>query len=162
MVNQAGVATPSKFAHSALTDVMQILDLNFRAPLAITHAFLPRLEKRKHAGIIVVSSTVGRGPALYLSVYGGLKSAIRQFGRTLHRELTSTGVDVLVVNPGTTKTDMAAAMMGNKIWMAGAPSKVANAGIRALGRNGEVVPEVMTKIMTCVTVASCRSRLQHG
>jgi uncharacterized protein len=151
VINNAGVATPAKFAESSLLDVMQEVDTNYRAPIAITHAFLPRLKERKRAGIIVVSSTIGYGPAPYLSVYGSLKAALRQFGRTLRHELSSTGVDVLVVSPGATKTDMAAAMMGDKLWMAGSPTKVVTAGLRALGRKGEIVPGVMNKIMTFMT-----------
>jgi hypothetical protein len=151
VVNNAGGGRPGTFVDSPSEDQLDIIDLNFRAPAAITHAFLDRLRSREHSGIVFVSSIIGYGPAPYIGIYGASKAAIRQFGYALGRELQGDGVDVLVLSPGPTRTELADELMGDKAEKAMDPARVVREALRGLGRKREVVPGLLNKAMVGTT-----------
>jgi hypothetical protein len=151
VVNNSGGGRPGTFVRSTSADQLDITDLNFRAPTAITHAFLDRLRSREHSGIVFVSSIIGYGSAPYIGIYGASKAAIRQFGYALGRELEGDGVDVLVLSPGPTRTELADGLMGDKSDRAMDPARVIREALRGRGRKREVVPGLFNKAMVGTT-----------
>ncbi len=71
---------------------------------ALTYAAVPRFVSRGKGTIINISSIVAIGPEVLNGVYGGTKSFVLAFSRSLRKELQGTGVNVQVVLPGATGT----------------------------------------------------------
>jgi short-subunit dehydrogenase len=82
-----------------------MVDLNCRAVVDFTYKFLPAMKARKKGAVIVIASVVGAVPAPWFSVYSATKSFDLYFGEALWGECVGTGVDVLTVLPGLTRTE---------------------------------------------------------
>lgn len=147
VVNNAGGAFPGKFASKSIDEQLNVIDLNYRSPVAVTHTLVDRLRGRSRSGIIFVSSSIGYGPAPYLGTYGASKMALRQFAFALNRELRGDGVDVQVLSPGPTRTELASELMGEKVSMAMEPEEVVKTSLRGLGRKTEIIPGLFNKTM---------------
>lgn len=99
-------------------------------------------EKRKRGGVLLVSSLFGYQGIPYVANYAATKAYVLTLGKALHFELKKHGIDVTVLSPGLTDTDMPARLPLNfsKLPMFyRSPRKVARTGIRALGRKPTVV-----------------------
>lgn len=105
LVNNAGFGFGGKFAEVALEHYLGMIDLNVRALVELTHLFLPAMIARRHGLILNVSSTACFQPLPYSSVYAASKSFVTSFSEALWLETRGTGVRVLNLCPGTTKTD---------------------------------------------------------
>ncbi len=147
LVNNAGTAVPETLGASNGDTQTRLIDLNFRAPVALTHELLDRLRSRERSGVIFVSSVMGYAPSPYLGTYGGTKSAIRHYGHVLGRELKSDGVDVLVLSPGGVKTELATKIAGDATVGMMEVGPVVRAALSSLGRKAEVIPGAMNKVM---------------
>jgi len=93
--------------HEAATESLDTLvDLNCRAPLLIAHAFAARLCARGRGGLLFVGSIEARTPTPYSAPYAASKAFVHSLASGLWGELRSRGVDVLVLEPGATDTEM--------------------------------------------------------
>ena len=81
-----------------LAAVRSVLETNVVAPLALTQALLPALE-RAAGTVVAVSSDAAQGAYPGWGVYGASKAALELMARTLAAELS--GVSVVCVDPGT-------------------------------------------------------------
>lgn len=106
LINNAGFGT-TKFFHQDPLDLHEkMISAHILAHTKITYAILPKMIE-KEAGIIInVSSTGAFLPSPKTVVYSGTKAFLRAFTECLHFELEGTGVQVQVVCPGLTRTDM--------------------------------------------------------
>ncbi|HSM21586.1 MAG TPA: SDR family NAD(P)-dependent oxidoreductase, partial [Rubrivivax sp.] len=82
----------------------ELLAVNLRAPMALTHALLPRLAAT-HGAVAFVSSVHAALPAPEFAVYTASKAALDGFARSLRIELAGQ-VDVLTLWAGATRTGM--------------------------------------------------------
>lgn len=117
LVNNAGISGYARL-HEADPAVLQaVLQLNVVAPTLLARAALPAMLQRAAAGedrpgaIINVASLLAfagglpPGPLPERATYGGSKSYLVIFTRTLAAEVADTGVRVQVVCPGYTSTE---------------------------------------------------------
>lgn len=107
LVNNAGVALAGRFADVALSDVDWLMDVNVRAVVRMTHAFLPVLESRPAAQIVNLSSLYGIIAPPGQTAYAASKFAVRGFSEALRHEYAGTGLGVSVVHPGGVATAIA-------------------------------------------------------
>ncbi|GAA1875700.1 SDR family NAD(P)-dependent oxidoreductase [Pseudonocardia ailaonensis] len=107
LVNNAGVALGGRFREVTLDEFEWVMDINFRAPVVLTHHLLPALTARPGGHLVNVSSLYGLiGPAGQ-SAYSSSKFAIRGFSEVLRHELAETGTGVTQVHPGGIRTNVA-------------------------------------------------------
>lgn len=107
LVNNAGVALGGRFDQVTLDEFEWVMDINFRAPVLLTHTLLPAIAAVPGAHIVNVSSLYGLiGPAGQ-SAYSSSKFAIRGLSEVLRAELTPQGVGVTTVHPGGIRTRVA-------------------------------------------------------
>jgi len=100
VINNAGqmfVGFTEAFSPDELT--MQ-LDINIVGIHRMNRAFLPAMRKRGKGLIINLSSIAGRLSAPFFGVYHASKWAVEGYSMALRGELASSGVDVVVVEPG--------------------------------------------------------------
>ena len=105
LVNNAGVALGGRFDQVTLDEFEWVMDINFRAPVLLTHTLLPAITTGGH--LVNVSSLYGLiGPAGQ-SAYSSSKFAIRGLTEVLRAELTPQGIGVTTVHPGGIRTRVA-------------------------------------------------------
>lgn len=107
LVNNAGVALGGDFARLTLDEFDWVMDVNFRAPVRLTHALLPALTTRPGAHVVNVSSLFGLIAPPGQSAYCSSKYALRGFSEVLRAELAQVGATVTTVHPGGIKTGIA-------------------------------------------------------
>lgn len=106
LVNNAGIQLNSPFADQSEGDIIRELDINFTAPMLLTHAFLPILRNKPHSAVVNVSSGLALVPKEAASVYCASKAALHSFSQTLRWQLEHTGVKVFELMPPLVDTAM--------------------------------------------------------
>ena len=100
VINNAGqmfVGFTEAFSPEELT---KQLDINVVGIHRVNRAFLPAMRKHGRGLIINLSSLAGRVSLPFFGVYHASKWAVEGYSLALRRELASSGVDVVVVEPG--------------------------------------------------------------
>ena len=142
LINNAGFGGGRKFPESELDLYLRMIDLNIRAVVELTHLFIVDMIKRKNGFIINVSSTASYQPLPCSAVYAASKSFVTSFTEALWLETKGTGVRVLNLCPGLTKTDFgirAKLRDFHKDPFAEEPKEVVETAFRGLGRNTPTV-----------------------
>jgi short-subunit dehydrogenase len=107
LVNNAGVALGGTFDLLAADEFDWVMDINFRAPVALTRAFLPTLLAHPGSHVVNVSSLFGIMAPAGQTAYASSKFALRGFSEALRHELAAQGVGVTCVHPGGIRTRIA-------------------------------------------------------
>ncbi len=105
LVNNAGISHRSAFVDTDLEVFRRVMAVNYFGALNCTMAVLPSLITR-HGQIIVLSSLSGFAPLLYRSAYNASKHALHGLFETLRYEIKGSGVNIMLVCPGFTATDL--------------------------------------------------------
>lgn len=142
VVNNAGSGVGGKFIEAPLDRYLAMIDLNVRALLELTHLFLGEMIDRKRGFILNVSSTAAFQPLPYSSVYAATKSFVTSFTEALWLETKGTGVRVLNLCPGLTKTNFGTTAGMRDFYvdpLAEKPEQVVETAFRALKGNSPTV-----------------------
>lgn len=148
VVPNAGIEVSGDFVNTSLQDNEKMLQLNVNTPMQMARIFAAKMVKRGRGGILFTSSLFGYQGIPYLANYAATKAYILTLGEALNVELKTQGVDVTVLSPGLTNTDMPARMPieFSRIPMFKlSPERVARIGINALGHKATVVPGILNK-----------------
>ena len=143
LVSNAAVGYVGSFLDQDADGLLAQLDVNCRTPLLLVHRVLPGLVARRRGGIVLLSSlSAMRGSALVAS-YAATKAWNLILAESLWDELGATGVDVLGVLPGITRTPgllSSAPQAGLATANLMDPADVAREALDALGHAGSVIP----------------------
>jgi NAD(P)-dependent dehydrogenase (short-subunit alcohol dehydrogenase family) len=105
LVNNAGISHRSSFVETELAVFERVMAVNYFGALHCTKAALDSLITRR-GQIIVLSSLSVYAPLLYRSAYNASKHALHGLFETLRYEIAGSGVNVMLVCPGFTATDL--------------------------------------------------------
>ncbi len=105
LVNNAGFGAIGSFTRLDLERQLEMVDVNVKALVALTHLFLPGMVSQKHGMIINVSSTAGFQPMPYFSVYAASKAFVTSFSEAVASEFSEKGIQIINVCPGRTETN---------------------------------------------------------
>jgi uncharacterized protein len=105
VVNNAGYGLNGSFEQLELEEQLNMIDVNIKAQVSLSHAYIPVLKKYGHSFLLNVGSTTCFQTVPYLNVYAASKAFVVSFTRGLRFELRNTGVSVSVLIPGSTDTD---------------------------------------------------------
>ena len=104
VVYNAALGTVAPFLELAPAHLDAMLAVNCRAPVQLVRALAPAMVHRGRGGIVLMSSMSGNVGSAQLAMYAASKAFALVFGDALWVELRDKGVDVLVVQPGSTRT----------------------------------------------------------
>jgi hypothetical protein len=104
LVNNAGHNRRGPFEHIPVEDILQILDVNLRAPLVLTRLALPTMRSQGSGTVVNVASLAGRFPLDHEATYSATKFALRVFSFAVAEELRNTNIRISVVSPGPVET----------------------------------------------------------
>ncbi len=145
LVNNAGWASFGSVLRMPDEHFERMLAVNFEGPVALIRAVLPDMLARGGGQIVNISSVVGAQPMPRMAVYSATKAAITALTTALRMELKQTGVDVLLIAPGSTNTGFfqAAAMTDTQVVRLAetqySPERVARAVVRSCRRRRSTV-----------------------
>ena len=143
LVANAAVPGSGPLSDYTAEQLDRALEVNLRAPIAMTHALLPALQRKGSGAVVLISSLSGLAATAQSSLYNATKFGLRGFALALHEELYSTGVGVSVVLPGFVSDAGMFADTGLQPppgFGTKTPAEVAEAVVRAIRTNpGEVL-----------------------
>lgn len=105
VVNNAGAGWVGLFNDAPAARQTEIVDINCRALVALTRAFLPGMLERKRGNIVQIASIAGFMPGPRASTYYASKAFVVSHSEALRHELRGSGVDVTLVCPGPVATE---------------------------------------------------------
>ncbi|MFI2478879.1 SDR family NAD(P)-dependent oxidoreductase, partial [Nocardia xishanensis] len=107
LINNAGVALGGSFAEVSPAEFDWVMEINFRAPVALCRGLLPALRRSPGSHIVNVSSVFGLIGPPGQSAYASSKYALRGFSDVLRHELAAEDIGVTTVHPGGVRTRIA-------------------------------------------------------
>jgi len=105
LINNAGISMRALFAETELETIHRVMDINFWGSVYCTKYALPYILKNKGT-IAAVSSIAGYRGLPGRSGYSASKFALQGWMEALRTELLQTGVNVMWVCPGFTKSNI--------------------------------------------------------
>ncbi|MBW2655124.1 MAG: 3-oxoacyl-ACP reductase FabG [Deltaproteobacteria bacterium] len=106
LVNNAGVSKPSMLLKMKEEDWDAIIDIHLKAAFNTSQAAGRYMKEKKYGKIINVISTAGIFGTIGQINYASAKAGIIGFTKSASRELGRYGINVNVICPGITKTEM--------------------------------------------------------
>jgi dehydrogenase/reductase SDR family protein 4 len=115
LVNNAAinpVYSPIEEVDSVIFD--KIMDINVKAPWALSNLVLPHLQANKNGSIINIASVEALTPGYGLGIYSTSKAAILMLTKNQAKEWGVHGIKVNAICPGLIKTKFSAALWQNE------------------------------------------------
>lgn len=154
LVNNAGFGQSGPFLKDDLETDLRMLDVNCRAPLILTHELGNAMRARGRGGIVMLASVAGLMPNPYFSHYSATKAWDLYLGEGLHMELAGSGVDVVCLCPGPTRTEFFDVVEVEESKLPSSMQRlimdaddVVAAGLNGLGKRSVVVPGWTNKML---------------
>jgi clavulanate-9-aldehyde reductase len=105
LVNCAGMMLLAPVREADTSDWTRMININVLGLMYLTHAALPHLLRSKGT-VVQMSSIAGRTVVRSAAGYHASKFAVNGFSEALRQEVTEDGVRVVVIEPGTTQTEL--------------------------------------------------------
>ena len=103
LINASGFGKFGRFTDMQLGMMLEMIDLNDKAYVAMTHLTLPYMKEGGQ--IYQLDSLSAFQPVPYINVYAATKAFVLSFSRALNVELKSRGIHVMAVCPGWVRTE---------------------------------------------------------
>jgi short-subunit dehydrogenase len=141
LINNAGFGSMGDFGKLDLDRELDIIQLNVRALVDLTHRFLGPMRERKRGTIINVASTAGFQGVPYMATYAATKAFVLSFSEAIAEENRAHGIHVMALCPGVTETNFFEASKIDRPPMRTIQTaeEVVDAALRGLARHKTVV-----------------------
>jgi uncharacterized protein len=151
LVNNAGVGYSGRVHEQAPERLRAMIELDVRAVVELTRAFLPGMIARGSGAVLNVVSMSAFQPVPFLAVYAASKAFVLSLTESMATELEGTGVTIQALCPGNIPTEFqgVAGTTGVKFnrTPATTPGEVVEASLAGLERGTLVViPAVRDRI----------------
>jgi short-subunit dehydrogenase len=105
LVNNAGYAEAGAMEEIPVDVLRKQFETNVFGLVAVTQCFIPNMRSRRRGKIINISSVLGRVSLPLMGAYTATKHAVEAISDSLRMELSDTGIQVVVVAPGSIQTN---------------------------------------------------------
>lgn len=106
LVNNAGISQRSLAIDTDFSVYDRIIGVDLLAPIALTQALLPHLLSRGSGQLVMISSVAGKAGIPLRTAYCAAKHGLIGYSDALRTEVAGQGVKVLVVAPGSVRTNV--------------------------------------------------------
>lgn len=113
LVNNAGFGVLGPTSEISDAEMRRQYETNVFGLMAVTRAFLPKMQEKRAGRIINVSSVGGLITLPFFGVYNSTKYAVESLSDALRYELRPFGIDVSLIEPGVIRTNFEATAVGN-------------------------------------------------
>jgi NAD(P)-dependent dehydrogenase (short-subunit alcohol dehydrogenase family) len=111
LVNNAGYGLEGTIEEVTLDQVRSQFEVNVFGAVAMMQAVLPSMRKRRTGSIVNVTSMGGLTAFPGVGIYNGSKFALEGISEALAKEVKPLGIKVIIVAPGSFRTDWAGRSM---------------------------------------------------
>lgn len=105
LVNCAGYGSFGAIENVSLDEARRQLEVNVFGLAALCRAVLPGMRAQGYGRIVNIGSVAGRACLYFGGWYNVSKYAVEAFSDALRMEVRDFGVDVVLIEPGATRTD---------------------------------------------------------
>ncbi|GAA5139932.1 SDR family NAD(P)-dependent oxidoreductase [Pseudonocardia adelaidensis] len=109
LVNAAGRAHYGAVEETTERELRSLMELHFFGPAVLTKAVLPHMRQQGSGAIVQLSSLAGAISSPGLSAYSAGKFALEGHAVALAQEVAPLGIKVLIVEPGSFRTNFGGA-----------------------------------------------------
>ncbi len=106
LVNNAGISQRSQAVNTAMQVYRDIIEIDLMAPIALTQAILPHMAARGSGKLVFISSVAGKVGVPLRTAYCAAKHGLIGYADALRAELSTRGVGVHVIAPGSVATNV--------------------------------------------------------
>lgn len=103
LINAAGFGKIGAYHKVTVEQEQRMIDLNCRALVRMTRLAIPYMRPGSH--ILELDSNAAWQPVPYLTTYAATKAFVLSYSRAMNRELKSSGIRVMAMNPGWVRTE---------------------------------------------------------
>lgn len=141
LVNNAGFGSMGDFNRLDLNNELEIIDLNVKSLVELTHRFLGPMRDNRQGTIINVASTAAFQAVPFMATYAATKAFVLSFSEAIAEENRTHGIHVMALCPGVTDTNFFEASNIDRPPMrtVQTPDEVVDAALRGLPRKKSVV-----------------------
>src|SRR5678810_268961 len=150
LINNAGFGSMGDFAKLDLDRELEMIQLNVRALVDLTHRFIGPMRERKRGTIINVASTAAFQAVPYMATYAATKAFVLSFSEAIGEENRAHGIHVMALCPGVTETNFfeAAKIDQPPMRTIQTAEEVVDAALRGLARQKSLVISGWTNWLT--------------
>lgn len=105
LINNAGFGAYGEFRSQDPARLLEMVQVNCSAVVALTRLFLPAMVERRKGDVLIVASTAGFQAVPYITTYAATKGFDLLFAEGLAEEVRPYGVRVCCLCPGSTQTE---------------------------------------------------------
>jgi len=136
LINNAGFGSMGEYSKLDLARELNMIDLNIKSLVELTHRFLQPMIERKQGAIINVASTAAFQPVPFMATYAATKAFVLSFSEALWEENREYGISVIALCPGVTDTNFFEAARGHKppARASQTPEEVVDTALRGLAQ----------------------------
>ncbi len=172
LVNNAGIAINAPVEMLPMAEWRRQFEVNLFGHIAMTQALLPALL-RSSGTVVNISSVGGKVALSTYGAYAGSKFALEAVSDALRREVSGFGVNVVVVEPGGVKTEIAergiatadrlsAGMTTDQLHRYGELNAAVKEQARSFTRDGVTAEHAAKVIAKAATASRPRTRYTIG
>ena len=134
LINNAGFGAYGEVHGADLRRLLDMVQVNCGAVVALTRLFLPAMVERRRGYVLIVASTAAFQAVPYITTYAATKGFDLLFAEGLAEEMRSYGVRVCCLCPGPTESEFReVAGQPQRVWrLQETAEKVACVGLEAL------------------------------
>lgn len=165
LVNAAGRGHYGAVEETTEAELRSLMELSFFGPAALTRAVLPHMRAQGSGAIVQISSLAGQSSSPGLSAYSAGKFALEGFSEALAQEVSEHGIKVLVVQPGSMRTNFGGAAVSESTPIAAYDDtvRVSRANLAAIaGKQVGDPAKVAVAILSALANHSTPLRLAFG
>jgi dehydrogenase/reductase SDR family member 7B len=129
LINNAGISQRSLAIDTDFSVYQQIIGIDLLAPIALTQALLPHLLERGSGQLVMISSVAGKVGVPLRTAYCAAKHGLIGYADSLRSEVAGQGVKVLVVAPGSVRTNVSRNALAGDGSVRGVSDKAIDNGI---------------------------------
>lgn len=111
VVNNAGIAGMGMIESFTVEQARAMFEVNVLGVHRLNRAVLPIMRRENNGLLIHVTSTIGRFVMPFLAIYVSTKFALEALAEGYRYELAPSGIESVIVEPGTYPTKIATNMM---------------------------------------------------
>lgn len=140
VVYNAALSPVGPFLQQTVAENLKAIDVNVRGPIAFSHHFGAKMAARGRGALVLLSSLTAFQGSPFVTTYGATKAFNLAFAEGLWFELKSSGVEVLSVCAGATKTPNLLKAAPNGAPGMLEPAQVVTEALDALGGGPTMIP----------------------
>ncbi len=106
LVNNAGISQRSLAKDTQFSVYDKVIEVDLLAPIALTQLMLNHFLEKKSGSIIMISSVAGKIGVPLRTAYCAAKHGLIGYADALRSEVAGDGLSVLVVTPGSVRTNV--------------------------------------------------------